>query len=369
MSNNLFNRTAINTRERPLSSDINRAQSELDRTLRDLMRTICLPRYGIYPEGIGTSPTGFFSGGFAVKPKSPISMTVTVGAGIGMAYSGTQDSNIGGVTELNDLALWKPIILTADKDVALDAADGTNPRYDIIEVKTNRLLTEPTSRDVLNVSSGAFEALVVNKSLDWTVDGSYGKVYADDLSTAALSYKVGKTTGALPSTTPGYTRIAVIYVSNGVTTIDKDVIRDTRRILFQNMMANIAARVTLPSGALPVTMNTLIAPPDFVVSAVGVASNPAEIALYVFPAGIDTSVLPVPSVQALIGATFGAQGTDCVVTAITVDSTIQTAVAGANADPQVDIAIGATGWKFRIVSSGSAAANNAVFHILAALAA
>ena len=37
MANKTYDRTIINPRERPLSSDINQAQSELDQALRDTL--------------------------------------------------------------------------------------------------------------------------------------------------------------------------------------------------------------------------------------------------------------------------------------------------------------------------------------------
>jgi len=362
MANFPFNRTVINTRERPLSSDINRAQSEIDRTLRDALMNIYLPRHSTYPDYASYPVSGMIGAGMKVRPKSPASMIVTVDIGLGMSYSGAVDSNIGGVPEVNDLSLWKPLYLDAPKDIVLDAAPGSSYRYDIIEVRTNRLLTDPSSRDVLNTSSGAFEAQVVNKALDWRLDGSFSRVLAGNPSTGAIGYKVGATGAAAPDPTNNYMKIATIYIPTGTTAVDADKINDTRRMLSPAGLACLSTTVFIPAGSTTPNMTMLRCPPGIVVSAVCISFNPVELEIYVL-AGAAGLGAPVPVANSCV---FPSTITPTYAGAamMTVDSVIQAKLAGASASPQVKAAIGQKGYLIQILTSGDATANNAQVHAM-----
>lgn len=359
MSNLPFNRTAINVRERPLSSDINRAQSELDRTLRDLLMSIYLTRGGISPDNSGLPLTGMIGDGLKVRPVSPASMSIQVNPGLGFAYDVSHsDLSIGGVNELNDLPYWKPLVLNSPAPtIAIDAAPGGgNSRYDIVEIRTNRLLGESTSRDVLNVISGAFEAQVINKSLDWSLEGSVGKVTDPAASTAAISLKAGiaAVSPTPPAVTPGYTKIAQILVGSGVTSVDADKIQDHRRLLFPYGNFNVSARVTFPAAPYnSLTMAALHAPPGVLVSALWLSNTPAW-KLYVFP-----GVSPVPMLPVVTASGNVASATPIRVLAavqqITVDSSLQAALAGASASPAINVAVGQTGWVFPFSDGGDGA--------------
>jgi len=91
MADNPFDRTVINVRERPISSDINQAQSQIDRTLRFYLQEMLRPRSSATNEQPGPPVSGFFGNGFAVREDSPAGLFVVVGAGLGF-YDDASDT-------------------------------------------------------------------------------------------------------------------------------------------------------------------------------------------------------------------------------------------------------------------------------------
>lgn len=372
MSNFPFNRTAINVRERPMSSDINRAQSELDRTIRDLLMAQYLPRGGISPDNSGLPVTGMIGDGLKVRPVSPVSMSIQVNPGLGFVYDvAHSDLSIGGVNEMNDLSVWKPLVLNGPAPtIPLDVAPGGgSSRYDIVEVRTNRLFGESTSRDVLNVISGAFEAQVVNKSLDWSLEGSIGKVTTPALSTAAISLKAGVAapSPSPPGVTPGYTQIAQILVGSGVTTIDSDKIVDFRRQLFPCGVAQFATEIVMAAGATTLTMNELHAPPGLVMCAVGNSfSPPVAIEIYIFP-GSTLSRKPLLHANAYVASAAAPAWQQVSVVSGFATLAVQSAVAGASAAPTLKVAVGQPYYKAVIEAPGNGTATPSYFRVFGSL--
>lgn len=362
MANNAFDRTIINTRERPASSDINRLVSESDRTLREVLTQIFLSRAVIYPDDAAAPITGFVGGGFKTRPAGPPAMAAVVKAGIGFVYDPATASDINGISGVNDLSQWKPITLNADHQFNLPAAPSApNTRIDIIEVKTNRLVGEPSSRDVLNISTGVFDPASVNKTLSWSLDNNIGQVTDPAQSTAALSLKIGVAgnPGLEPSPSAGYTKISRINVGSApITTLDADTIVDYRRMLCPGGTGQFAAMITMAAGGIPVIMTRLHAPPGLVVSAVGISNNPVSVELYFFP-GDATIASPLCVANAIAAGTIQTATIGLSATGL-VDSVIQSAVAGVNASPQVKVAIGQPYWKFLLycVANGAATLNS-----------
>lgn len=344
MANYPFNRTIINTRERPLSPDINRAESDADRALRDVLMHIHTPRGAISPDGPGTPPTGFFGEAFKIRPASPASMNLLVKRGIGFLYNVATQADINGIGGLNDLSLWKPAVLNADiNPVTLPAAPSLpDSRIDIIEMRVARQVIDPTSRDVLNPSTGVFEPNLVNKTLSWDYDSGFGinNNFPYVNSTTPIALKVGNP-APVPSAPPvstGYVKLAEILVGGGVTSIDADKIIDSRQMLYPQSILNLATLVRSPAPYSAVFMDSLFAPPGVVASALWVAyAANLDFDVYVF-AGTPIST-QVPVVQLGGGAGFSLP------TLVTVDSTLQTALAGVNANPAIKVAVGQLGWK------------------------
>lgn len=222
-----FDRTNIGLRERPVSSDINRAESQVYRTITDLMQQLI--------GGGATSPhSGFIGGGLSVSALSPAAMSVQVTPGIGFVYDATDlPSNIGAtdLEAVDDLSPYKPLVLMGPVQFAVPAAPiGPNTRIDIIEVRVNRLLVDSTPREQLDVPSKTFLAHNFYKTLTFALDGFSGSVASPAASVAAISYKIGTAAfpGLAPATTPGYIKLCEINVGSGVVVINPADIIDKR---------------------------------------------------------------------------------------------------------------------------------------------
>lgn len=236
VANNPFDRMIVNLREKPLSSDINRAESQADYSLRFMMREMFAKRAETtVPVSPNSNPaTGFVGTGFRVSPAASPNMTVTVKGGLGMIDDpANSPSAIGGVIGTDDLSSYKPVVLMQDTVLTVPTADGANQRFDLIEVRYNRVASDPQTRQILDPLSGAFSPNVVQKTLQNTVDGSVGAVVSPALSTSALSYKQGIAAASpvVPATTPGYVAVAIVTVLAGATSIDLGQVSDMRPFL------------------------------------------------------------------------------------------------------------------------------------------
>ena len=257
MSDKAFDRTITNERERPLSSDQNQALSQQDRVLRDMLQELCAPRFSTGIDLATTPTSGFIGDGFKVRAESPASMNVTVANGFGFLYNaGDVPAAIGGVVGLDDRSSYKPVYLSANEVIAVDAAPGAgNNRIDIIEVNYYRRAENLLSRAVLNVGTGVFAPLNIYKTLSFLLDGHSGRVVTPNPSTAAIGYKVGTAAAAggevAPATTAGYTKIAEIHVVGGVANIAANAVADYRRMLYAGGIGRASARWIQHVAAVP----------------------------------------------------------------------------------------------------------------------
>ena len=247
---NAFDREIINTLEKPLSSDVNLIGSYGDFALRSLVAQLMAVASsnsgGDTLQGLGN---GFLNDGFKVRPKSP-GMFVTVAPGVGFASApGDIVSAVGGVGGLDDLAPYKPMVLTALQTIPIDAAPGSGTRCDIIEVAYDRQSVDSTSRLVLNPSTQQFALGTVNKRLSWALDGNIGRVTSGAASTAAIGYKVGDSSGNPPLVTSGYHKIADIVVPASTIVLNTANIRDERNILAPGGSFNIDGLIEVPATA------------------------------------------------------------------------------------------------------------------------
>ncbi len=172
MADNPFDRQVINIRERPLSTDINLGQTQLDLAAREFAMRTFLARssdqgaLGWLPNI--PAPAGFIHDGYIVRPVSPVAMQVIVRAGLGWYPNATDvPSGIGSPISVgvDDPHSYKPLTLTADQVLNVPAADPTNPRIDIIEVTYDRRLENSSSRDVFSTTALAFIPGAVFKTL------------------------------------------------------------------------------------------------------------------------------------------------------------------------------------------------------------
>jgi hypothetical protein len=267
---NAFDRQIIQARERPMSSDVNTAESQLDRSLRETLQRLFTAAVSGSSALSAAPPSGFIGEGLKVYPTAAPGLSVLVKAGLGFQdLVGDVPASIGGVVGLDDLARYKPLLLAADatiNGIPAGPSAGTS-RYDIVEVRMNRVSGNLSSRDVLNTTTGIFDATMVNKTLGFTLDGSTGVVAAASDSTAAISYKYGVAgaSPAIPTGTAGYVTIAVIYSNNGNMTgsVVRSNIIDKRQLLMPSGMMPFTLGASIPSGATsPPTAVAFSGPPS-----------------------------------------------------------------------------------------------------------
>lgn len=226
MADGPFDRLIINPREKPLSPDINRLQSQLDRSLRVFLREF------FSAQGTGAASEGFLKAGLQVKELAVPAMEVTVQKGLGFqVVPSLAGDTIGSISGLDDLEEYKPLVLNEDHNFTVPTAPvGPNTRIDIIEVRAEYLATDTDTRKILNTATGSFADDNVEKTLTWLLDGRTGTVSATADSTAVLSYKTGVAAnpGVAPSTTTGYIKLCEIAVGSAVTAITDSDISDVR---------------------------------------------------------------------------------------------------------------------------------------------
>lgn len=253
MANQDYDREIINPLERPLSEDLNIAQSQLDRSLRDMLRAL-------FATAAGVVQNGFISNGLKVTENSPVAMSVLVQPGLGFKDDATDvPTAISGITGLDDRSPYKPLPLSAAQAIAIDAAPvaGQN-RIDIIEVKVDRRVENPTNRDILNVVTGLFAPGLVNKTLAFDLLGRNGRVVSPANSVTGIGYKVGVAAAAgaevAPATSPGYVKLCQILVVGGVANIVNADIADFRSLIgswaFLNLANTWAALQTFAAGVV-----------------------------------------------------------------------------------------------------------------------
>ena len=275
MANNPFDRRIINVRERPLSSDINLAQSELDYATRLLMQEAISPRLNnLGTTLVGQPRSGFMGAGLQIIPNG--TMNVAVQAGLGMIYDVADvPVDINGAIGLNDSSPTKPVVLMANKTFAVPANASGSERRDIIEVRNPRLVTDALSRDTLNSVTGQFIPGSWQKTMTYVVDNQTGTVTSPASSTAALSYKVGVPGAGVPATSSGYVRLGEIIVPNGAASITGSGVIDWRRLLVPGGVINVGLNFQMlcgPSGGASALV--VSAPPGV---RVGVFNNNAFI--------------------------------------------------------------------------------------------
>jgi hypothetical protein len=248
MANNPFDRTIVNTRERPLSQDIDQAQSTLDRSLRDLAAKIFEGRLSNTGDSTGIVLNGFVGDSFQVVFSNALNVVMSPGIGF---FNNPSDTPQGIVTSLNpqpgldDLSPYKPIVLNGQKTIPIATPDPTNPRIDLIEVKYNRQITDSTNRQVFDPNSGLFVNSTVFKTLGFSLDG-FSAEYSTGNGTLPIHYRIGVAAPSptVPSVSPGYVRIATLRV-NANTGIANNSIADFDLIYLMTVYLKLVGMVGL----------------------------------------------------------------------------------------------------------------------------
>jgi hypothetical protein len=265
MANQPFDTTIINPLERPKSSDINAAQSELHRDILEYL-------YRAYETSSGSGGlgvyfrSGFVGAGFSVQPTSPESGSVVIKAGLGF-LAGTPESNVNGIVGLNDLSPYKPVLMSQDKTISIpnNFASAGKCRRDAIYVRATRQLTDATPSDVYSVSSGVFTSQTINKTMSFDLYNQTMQVIAAGSGTTwtsgivyAKGIEVSYTNAdswlnATITSAPGffgYVRLAVINIEPidilpFSKTFSAYSIADWRELLFANGVLDVVGSATL----------------------------------------------------------------------------------------------------------------------------
>lgn len=357
MPNNPYDYTIANALEKPLADDIDALQSEISRTMRDMILYTSGTRLqtGALSSFAPTNVVGFLGDSFRIS-SGGTDMNLVLFPGYGFQYDGAAlNTNIGGIVGLNDLSVLKPLVLTDFGLVTAPASDPSNPRIDIIEVRYNRLSTDATSRYVLNTSTNKFEPDSVNKTLSWTLNG-----LTSVNGSSPINYKTGTPAGSpvAPTVTAGYIKIAEILVGAGVTTLDTSKVNDTRPMLFPGGLGHVTVRFKIPTtGAFgPPTNIEIDSPPGI---RVVVVANPSSIygaTVFVFAGRNNATRMQgdfrVESNRTVLGGGSYSFLLPSIPFTETVDGAAQTALAGANALPGSAVAIGqvGVGWNIQPIS-------------------
>ena len=278
MANKPFDREIINVRERPFSSDINLSEYYADLSLRETIKNLITPRTSVSnPDPLFSTTARFLGASFKVVPTSPVSGSVIISKGLGFVGSTDADININNVLGLNDTSQMKPLVLSSNKLVDVPTPDPLLDRIDIIEVKSEYLTTDSTSRDIFNAVTGVFNPIPVPKTFSWALDQSLGYVTAPSDSTTAIGYKEGlaHASPTVPSTTAGYTKIAEVLVSAGATSFSQGRIIDFRKLVAPSGQIKVTGKIELPSlmvfnetdlSVLKPTLTEVSSPPGIIVS-------------------------------------------------------------------------------------------------------
>ena len=277
MANQSFDTVILNPLERPLSSDLNAAQSELQRALRDYLS-------GMYSRSlsdtaVSTPVEGFVADGLRVVPPAVASLAVALTKGMGFAPNPSPQADVSSIGGLNDLSTYAPLPLSDTQAITLNAAPGAGlARVDLIQVRVNRRLTDSTPRDIFNASTLSFGSVNINKTMTFDLLGQTGTVIAPAVGTTGISYKVGTTfaypandfdsataLAARPAVDPGYIPVAYINVTPSMAAVIEADIIDMRPLLLgPAAMAPLAARVSVfGTSSLPAGRRADVTTPAF----------------------------------------------------------------------------------------------------------
>lgn len=249
-----FDRVASYFLERASSKDWNRAQSQLDRALRDVVDQLTRGRTST-ASSIGLGQSGFLADGFKVRPTNPVGLQVTLQPGLGFIYDAADiPTDIGGALELDDLSPMKPVLISALQTINVPAADPTNARIDIVEVKINRRLEDSILVGILDTGSKTYVNTPKNKTLSWLLNG---QVTVNGSPALAINYKTGTPAGSpvAPATSAGYLKIAEVRVGAAAATLDSDVINDLRRARYSSGIIHGSASWLHTAAGPPTTLN------------------------------------------------------------------------------------------------------------------
>lgn len=351
MANTPFDKEVINARERPLSSDVNMVSSYSPLELAFFMQCLYSTRTALNDSHAVVQPAigvfGAIGPAFTPRDVAPVAMNISFDAGLGVINDGSTDLNVGGISGMND-GPYKPVVMLPVSPTGVFSGipgGGGLERVDVIELKLPRRYIDPTSRDVLNPSTGAFAPDLVNKTLTYAVGASNVSVNG----TGILNYKTGTpTAGAIfgspgvgvPTVDPGYVPLGYVNVGPATTTIPPNRIIDMRQPLYPGGVLRLQVNFTATSGPT-VVVDSLVAPPGVYVTAVITSVAAAAPAGFIYVLCGDAAQFASLSINTSVDSIFGALASNglqaSVAQVVYTDGALQTALAAASPSLQVGI--------------------------------
>lgn len=315
MSDQDFDRTVFYPRGKPVSGDINTLQSQQDRTLRDFIMYLYAGR-ARSGDALGITPlptlsdnlvpqSGFLADGFQVQWST--GMNLSINAGLGFLFLDDAQEDIGGVSGLDDLSPYNPLVLTGPfgpLTVNAPVVTGTS-RIDIVEVTAvGGQVPDNQQRDIWSTGTQKFvHTNNVNKQYSFAIGVAAIYPYWDSGTTYSLFSIVnyldvpytslaGGNTGNTPDSSPSfwqaveptqgivykeglavtgapvapvpdfdYIKIAEVLVHQGDTALAQNRIKDLRYLLQPNDMLEVGCRFTLiADGTSAPTMQSVSCP-------------------------------------------------------------------------------------------------------------
>lgn len=339
-----FDYVISNLRERPLSSDLNNAQSQIARSTMLALDSLLSPNlyYGGTPVTVTSSTyriASFIGDGFMPTPGT--GMQVKLLPGLGLWCDNIPAESISSISGLDDLGRYTPLVLPEEFALTVAAAHAVNPRIDSIQVKLDRALTDTQTRDVF--SGVSFAGAAVSKTL------SYENTPIIVTGTPAGS-------PAAPAITTGYAEVARVYVPALAASITEANIVDMRRPVGLFGLQRVTL-ICSKSGSAPyINVSSVIGPPGYKVC-INTLNYPSYIDVYLFGGAFQADPSTAVPAKMYAFATQDNGSTDInfvnLYTSMTngsVDGTLQGFLtAGAQTSPEIDVGIGTRYGKVQLV--------------------
>lgn len=344
MPNQPYDRTVFNTLEKPVSGDLNQAESQLDYSLRNYSENVFTRRSGTTDQSAIALPNSFIGDGFRVKQNPLPGLSVFLSRGL--AYfqnTGDAPTNIGGITNLDDLSPNKPLVMVLDKLIS-GIPSPVSGRTDIVEIQYLRRLENSQVRDVLNPSTATFNPTSLNKTLAFELDNQTATING----TGAINYKTGVDDGSftVPTTDVGYTKIAQVRIPAATTSITNSMISDFRYMTFGQHNTNVISARYSQGNNGTLTLTSQNVPPGMLFACTATTPPGTNNRYTYFIVAGNT----LNTVNGKIFPTFGMHynAANSVIvpsilgagTVTTVDAALQTILAGAATQPALTVGIG-----------------------------
>jgi len=224
----------IQTQERAVSPDINRAQifgqwqlAEVLRGLMDVTTTDDFDAGGNAASSLsmGTPMRAEIFSGLEVRPQTGagvLDLQVTPGVATCVAPDGDTDASVNKVVSDPGINVNGLLQMTANS--------SGSTRIDVIEVQFAQLVLTTDNRDIFNPATGLFTATNVTKSTQGYLTALSGTLVSGN-GPPCIRVRAGTPGGGLPANQSGWTPIAVAFVPNGAVQCDDMDFWDVRPLV------------------------------------------------------------------------------------------------------------------------------------------